>query len=357
MHLQQPHRLGQIPPVSLKLLVVLLLLIFSAQVYFANKTWRSYQVLLGARVIGVEQAADLRGYTELGDLIDTYGISVEQLQALLGVSQLPDLDSTLKTLAQDSDHDELKLISDIQRLLLLNRALNPQGSSAIGHSNAHPLYDATQALTDTGVEPRSMYDQVQAQLMHWLENYGIAVIVLVVFLGALGLPVPAGPMAAMTGILSFDGSLSATVSALSILVAAVIGDLCVYCLGRKADTGRLVMYGRWVGYTDRNRVRVLHLFERWGAITLLLTRSLVAHISAVASLLAGASGISSLQFTLYSLLGRSLWLFLYFGMGYLVGSDLYMASSFLSYLSLLLITILCATLLILLYRKQHTKIS
>jgi membrane protein DedA with SNARE-associated domain len=79
----------------------------------------------------------------------------------------------------------------------------------------------------------------------------------------------------------------------------------------------------------------------------------VAHISAVASLLAGSSGIRLRLFLSYAVLGRVVWLFIYFGLGYLVGSDFDMASSFLSYLSLLLLALLLMGLLIELYHKQH----
>lgn len=164
---------------------------------------------------------------------------------------------------------------------------------------------------------------------------------------------PAGPLAALTGVLSFDGLMSGIPTALTILAAAVAGDLLIYLVGCKTDDAKLVRYGRWIGYTATNRVRVLHLFERWGGLTLLLTRSLVAHISAVASLLAGSSGIRLRLFLSYALLGRLVWLFIYFGLGYLVGSDFDMASSFLSYLSLFLLALLLMGLLVELYHKQH----
>lgn len=328
MHLPRFHRLAHLPPISLKVLVSLLMLLALAQIYLANKTWRTYQVLSSARTLGVEQAADLRAYTRVDELISRFGIRESALLQALGRTELPSSVTKVKTLAAEMGLDELILIAQLQRLVPLEQQMEEQG------------------------EP-SLYQRFETLLLDWLQTYGLVVLVIIVFLGALGMPVPAGPLAALTGVLSFDGLMSGIPTALTILAAAVAGDLLIYLVGRKTDDAKLVRYGRWVGYTAANRVRVLHLFERWGGLTLLLTRSLVAHISAVASLLAGSSGIRLRLFLSYAVLGRVVWLFIYFGLGYLVGSDFDMASSFLSYLSLLLLALLLMGLLIELYHKQH----
>ncbi len=332
LHLPRFQRLGHLPPISLKVLVALLLLLLVAQLYLANKTWRTYQVLSSARTLGVEQAAELRAYTRVDELRSRFGISEDALLQTLGLSELPSPVTKVKNLAAELELDELVLIAKLQTLVPLE-------------------YQATGAF-----EP-SLYERFESLILEWLQAYGLIVLVIVVFFGALGMPVPAGPLAALTGVLSFDGLMSGIPTAITILVAAVAGDLLIYLVGLKTDDTKLIRFGRWVGYTAANRVRVLHLFERWGGLTLLLTRSLVAHISAVASLLAGSSGIRLRVFIGYAVLGRSIWLFIYFGLGYLVGSDFGMASSFLSYLSLLLLALLMTGLLLELYHKQHPKIE
>lgn len=325
-------RISHLPPLSLKLLVSLMVVLFAAQVFLANKSWRTYQVLAGARTLGSEQAADLRAYTRVDELTGRFGISPADLLLLVQRSELPAPNTKIKALAQEVGVDELQLIAQLQALM--------------------PVHAVAQVIT----EP-SLYQQFEKLILEWLQRYGLVVLVIVVFLGALGMPVPAGPLAALTGVLSFDGAMAGLPTALTILVAAILGDVLIYLLGSKIDDTKLVRYGRWVGYTAANRLRVLHLFERWGGLTLLLTRSLVAHISAAASLLAGSSGIDLRLFLIYAVFGRAAWLFIYFGLGYLVGSDFEMASSFLSYLSLLLLALLLMGLLIDLYHKQHRVIK
>lgn len=322
--MKTPH----LPPIKRWVFMLLILLLLVAQIFLANKSWRTYQVLAGARTLGVAEAADLRAYTSVDELVNRFDIEPADLVRLLGVTELPDKDVKVKVLAEELQLDELVLIAQLQQLV-------PNSASDI-------------ELAET-----SLYQQFETLLLQWMSDYGLIVLMLVVFLGALGLPVPAGPLAALTGVLSFDGLMSGLPTALVILLAAVAGDLLIFLLGCKTDSAKLVRYGRWLGYTEANRLRVLHLFERWGGLTLLLTRSLVAHISAVASLLAGSAGIGLVVFALYSLLGRAAWLFIYFGLGYLVGSDFAMASSFLSYFSLLLLAALAMLLLAELFIKQQ----
>ena len=321
-------RIPHLPPIKPWVFLLLMLMLLGAQIFLANKSWRSYQVLAGARTLGVAEAADLRAYTSVDELINRFGIESVELVNLLGVAKLPDAEVKVRLLADELQVDELVLIAQLQKLV-------PVSASEVEPTEA------------------SLYQQFESLLLEWMSDYGLIVLMLVVFLGSLGLPVPAGPLAALTGVLSFDGLMSGLPTALVILLAALVGDLLIFMLGCKTDSAKLVRYGRWLGYTEANRLRVLHLFQRWGGLTLLLTRSLVAHISAVASLLAGSAGIGVLAFALYSLVGRAAWLFIYFGLGYLVGSDFAMASSFLSYFSLLLVAALAMVLLVELLIKQR----
>lgn len=87
MHLPRFHRLAHLPPISLKVLVSLLILLALAQIYLANKTWRTYQVLSSARTLGVEQVADLRAYTRVDELITRFGISESALLQALARSE------------------------------------------------------------------------------------------------------------------------------------------------------------------------------------------------------------------------------------------------------------------------------
>ena len=316
-----------IPRIRLIYLIPILIALTLAELYLANKSWRTFQVLNSARELGASEGAVLRAYMTIGELQSHFQLDNTALDSIFGSTELAPTD-TIKSIASSQGRSELELISAIQGQL------------------------ASISEIDESAEEPSLITKLSDYLFDLMSQYGLVILVLVVFLGSLGAPVPAGPMAAMTGVFAFSGGLSALPTALAILFGSVTGDMLVYAIGRRTDPERLVNVGRWVGYTAANRARLERLFQRFGNLTLLLTRSLVAHISAVASLLAGSSGIPVSRFLIYTCCGRSLWLLIYFGAGYLVGSDFNVASSFLGYLSLLLIALAATITLIYFYFKK-----
>jgi membrane protein DedA with SNARE-associated domain len=71
------------------------------------------------------------------------------------------------------------------------------------------------------------------------------------------------------------------------VIASTLGDMIAYAVGRLASERLLERWGRWLGYASRRQARAVALFERWGALTILLTRTLISHLSSIVSLLAG----------------------------------------------------------------------
>ena len=138
-------------------------------------------------------------------------------------------------------------------------------------------------------------------------------------------------------------------TALIAVAASVAGDLVAYAIGRSVDESFLIRRGRWLGYTAEHKEMVQSLFRRWGGVTVILTRTLVSHLSSVVSLLAGVGGYGLALFIAFSLAGRMIWTSAYLGLGYGIGNNLDAASDFLGNLSGLL---LCGTLLLVLGARQ-----
>jgi membrane protein DedA with SNARE-associated domain len=95
-------------------------------------------------------------------------------------------------------------------------------------------------------------------------------------------------------------------------------------------------------------LRVQALFDRWGGVTVLLTRTLVSHLSSVMSLLAGVARYRFASFIAFAFAGRVIWTSAYLGLGYGVGSDIEAASTFLANLSglVLSLAVLAASFLV-----------
>jgi len=299
------------------MLLPVLVLSLVAGAYFSIKTYKTFSVLQHARALDIPDAGNIRAWMTIDYIAKAYGTSSERLLEELALPSETDRGETLRTLSEQAGMEPLAYVQRAQDALArLDAAQPPEPAAA---EDAGWLAQATDAIFSA------------------LLLYGYPVLFTVLFLGALGLPVPAGPLATVAGSLAMQGELNwALVCALSV-AASVSGDLTGYAAGRVMTPGFLDRWGRWIGYTKANRQRLDALYARWGGLTLILTRSLVAYIGAIASILAGAGRYRLDRFVALSVIGRLLWTAPYFGLGYTVGSDLEIASGFLGYLSLLLI--------------------
>lgn len=105
------------------------------------------------------------------------------------------------------------------------------------------------------------------------------------------------------------------------VVASVLGDLAGYGLGRMLSQEVLEKRGYWIGYTSARHASVHKLFDRWGLLTVFITRTFVSYVSSIASLFAGVSRFHPFKFLAVAATGRLLWTAAYMGLGYLVGAD------------------------------------
>ena len=77
------------------------------------------------------------------------------------------------------------------------------------------------------------------------------------------------------------------------------------------------------------QARAEALFERWGAPTILLSRTLISHLSSIVSLLAGLHRYRIHAFLAIALLGRLIWTAAYVGLGYTLAGNVGAATDFL----------------------------
>ena len=186
--------------------------------------------------------------------------------------------------------------------------------------------------------PRGWLELFGDEMLSALLVYGYPILGVTFLLGAMGLPLPTGVSATVAGSLSALGHMDWMAAAFVIVTASIIGDLAAYTLGRTASEGFLIRWGRWIGYGSKGDTWAQILFKRWGGLTVLLTRTLISHLSSVISLLAGLHRYRLSAFLAYDLLGRVLWTFAYMGLGYAVAGSTEAAAGFLSNLTGLLLS-------------------
>jgi membrane-associated protein len=294
--------------------------------WLGMRTYRSLLVLHSAYEAGAPATSSIRGWMTLPYIAATYHTSEAALRERLA-PPIADSTANLRSLAKRAG------ISPRQYIELVQRAI----AAATPANNSAPASEPSGWLASTR-------DAILTQLL----VYGLPVLGLTLFLGAIGAPLPDGIATAVAGSLAGQGRLDWGWVIAVVVTASVLGDLVGYAVGRLLGREVLQRHGHWIGYTAARRSTVQALFGQWGMLTVFITRTFVSYLSSVASLLAGIAHYHLPRYLGVAIAGRLIWTAAYLGLGYAVGADLEAASGFLTNLSLLLllVTVLAASAVI-----------
>jgi membrane protein DedA with SNARE-associated domain len=289
----------------------------SASVWFGLRTYRSYLLLQSAYAVGMPQSGNVRAWMTLRYIAATYRLPEALLINRLGLAAETSADLSIKSLADREGLSPFHYVQRVQQTI----------------ADTTPANHAEGARETTG-------------WLQWLEDrflsallvYGYPILGLILLFGAIGLPLPTGLSAAIAGSLAALGRMDWVTASIVAITASLLGDMVAYGIGRAASTRFLERWGRWLGYMPRRQARAEVLFERWGGLAVLLTRTLISHLSSVVSLLAGLHRYRILPFIAFALLGRLIWSFAYLGLGYALGGSIEAAAEFLKNLSGLLLS-------------------
>jgi len=172
-------------------------------------------------------------------------------------------------------------------------------------------------------------------LLTQIINYGVPILGAIVFLGALGIPFPATIIVIAVGAFCRQGFLSWPSTGLIALTCVVLGDCLSYAMGyyaREPVLRRFRGSDKWIQSENT--------FQRWGGMSILLTRFLITGIAVPVNLIAGTGNFPFGRFLLYDFAGEAIWIFGYGGLGYLFGTQWEPVSAFLSNMSGLLLGLL-----------------
>jgi membrane-associated protein len=156
-------------------------------------------------------------------------------------------------------------------------------------------------------------------------NYGAPILGTIVFISALGLPIPATLIVIAAGAFSREGFFPWHTTGLIALTCVVLGDLIGYAVGHYARGPVLRRLGR-----SEQWAKAESYFQRWGGMSIFLTRFLITGIATPVNVIAGMGNISFRTFLLYDVSGEAIWVFGYGGLGYLFGSQWEVVSEFIS---------------------------
>ncbi len=165
-------------------------------------------------------------------------------------------------------------------------------------------------------------------LLTQIINYGAPILGAIVFIGAMGAPFPGTLIVIAAGAFSKQGILPWYTTGVVALICVVLGDSLSYGMGyyaRERILRRFQDSERWL--------QAEATFNRWGGMSVFWTRFLITGIAVPVNLIAGTSDFRFRRFLLYDLLGESIWIFGYGGLGYLFGTQWEVVSDFLSNIS------------------------
>ena len=286
--------------------------------FFGLRTYGSFMLLRSAYAAGAPMTSSIRAWMTIRYVASTYRTSNAALIERLGLPPETDPDTSLRSIAERAGASPSVYAKRAQRAIA---DLAPVGPLEIKSGNS------------------SWFSAISDEVLTALLVYGYPVLGLILFLGAVGLPLPDGVATTVAGSLASQGRLGWIWAAAITVVASVLGDAAGYGLGRSLSGKILERYGRWIGYSLSRRTRVQVLFDRWGSLTVFITRTFMSYLSSVASLLAGITHFHFPKFLAVALLGRVIWTAAYMGLGYGIGHDWQAATSFLTNLSVLILSL------------------
>lgn len=153
-----------------------------------------------------------------------------------------------------------------------------------------------------------------------LYHHGVVIIFLVTLLARLGTPIPAAPLIVVAGALAARGGPSFAYVIAAASLASLAGD-GVWFLGGKRYGYRVLRLLCRISLSPDSCVRQSEaLIGRWGGASLIAAKFLPG-LSAVASPMAGALGMTGRKFVVFQLIGSLLWASAFAGIGIVFRND------------------------------------
>jgi membrane-associated protein len=165
---------------------------------------------------------------------------------------------------------------------------------------------------------------VDKHLELFVQNYGVwvyALLFLIVFVetGVVVMPfLPGDSLLFVVGALSGAGLMSYPLAAGVLLAAAILGDQCNYSIGRYFGP-RVFLWEDSRFFNRRAFDRAHAFYETYGGITIVLAR-FMPFLRTFVPFVGGVAEMSRSKFTLFNVLGATLWVIGVSTAGYFLGS-------------------------------------
>jgi membrane protein DedA with SNARE-associated domain len=152
--------------------------------------------------------------------------------------------------------------------------------------------------------------QLVGSLEHFIRANGVAAVMMIVALEALGLPLPGETLLIFAAVLAGRGDVSLPALLIFAWVGSVLGDNVGYWIGRKLGRAAVSRYGARIGLTAARFDAVEAMFARYGAATVAFAR-FINVLRQLNGVVAGTLGMAWWRFLVFNALGAALWVALW----------------------------------------------
>jgi membrane protein DedA with SNARE-associated domain len=152
--------------------------------------------------------------------------------------------------------------------------------------------------------------QLVGSLEHFIRANGVAAVMMIVALEALGLPLPGETLLIFAAVLAGRGDMSLPALLIFAWVGSVLGDNVGYWIGRKLGRAAVSRYGARIGLTAARFDAVEAMFARYGAATVAFAR-FINVLRQLNGVVAGTLGMAWWRFLVFNALGAALWVALW----------------------------------------------
>lgn len=150
------------------------------------------------------------------------------------------------------------------------------------------------------------FSHLVGDLEHFVRDYGVIAVTIILALEALGAPVPGETLLIFSALLASRGEMSLPALLVSAWLGSVMGDNVGYLIGRKLGRAAVARFGAKVGLTEERFAKVEAVFLRYGGATVTFARffSILRQLNGI---VAGTLGMHWLRFLTFNSIGAALW--------------------------------------------------
>lgn len=152
-------------------------------------------------------------------------------------------------------------------------------------------------------------------LLAFATDYGLYIVSIVVFLAAMGIPLPSSILVLTSGGLAASGDLSVVQLFVWTIIAYMLGDQTAYQIGKVAGPhlfDKISKYKRLVAMERKSE----KIYRKFGVFAVILSRTVISPSGPYISYICGAWAIQRVKYTLAALAGSSIWASAYITLGY-----------------------------------------